>query len=226
MQRASLRKVCALAGLLVFAGYSAGCGNDGGATMQLQSCPANYQTCQGASDCVSACVCEGSQLASCEQRCGDGDKGGPYVGALDESEWSEDWEAFEREVLERSNAARAKGGCCGDEGCFGASPALELEPKLERSARSHARDMGRAMYFNHVSEDGRSPFDRMREAGFRGCAMGENIAAGQPTPSSVMDDWLKSPGHCKNILEPSFEQLGVGYYELDGQSVWVQNFGG
>jgi uncharacterized protein YkwD len=194
--------------------------------MQLQSCPANYQTCQGASDCVSGCVCEGSQLSSCEQRCGAGGNGGPYVSALDESEWDDDWKAFEREVLELSNAARVEGGCCGNEGCFPASAALELEPKLQRSARSHARDMARAMYFDHASEDGRSPFDRMREAGFRGCAMGENIAAGQPTPSSVMADWLKSPGHCKNILEPSFERLGVGYYELSGQHVWVQNFGG
>jgi uncharacterized protein YkwD len=212
--------LAALVGLPI----EAGCGDGGGAAMQLQSCPDGYQTCQGTSDCVSSCACEGSQLAACMQECDA--NGGPYVGALDEREWSDDWEAFEREVLELTNTARAAGGCCGGEGCFPASQPLELDEKLRRSSRSHARDMARAMYFNHGSEDGRSPFDRMREAGFRGCAMGENIAAGQPTPQSVMDDWLTSPGHCKNIREPNFEQLGVGYYEAGTQSVWVQNFGG
>jgi uncharacterized protein YkwD len=168
-------------------------------------------------------VCDGAQLDDCVQRCG-GD--GPYVSALDEGEWSDDWQAFEREVLELTNAARTKGGCCADEGCFPPSQALALDPQLRRSARAHARDMADAKYFDHLSLDGRTPFDRMREAGFRGCAMGENIAAGQPTPASVMSDWLKSPGHCKNIREPAFEQLGVGFYELAPQRVWVQNFGG
>jgi len=221
MQHGSLAFALALVGLLF-----AGCGDGGGAAMQLQSCPEGHQTCQGTTDCVSGCVCQGSSLATCEQRCDGDGNGGPYVGALDEGEWSDEWAAFEREVLELTNTARAEGGCCGGEGCFAASHALELEPKLRRSARAHARDMGRAMYFDHSSRDGRSPFDRMREAGFRGCAMGENIAAGQPTPRSVMDDWLQSPGHCKNLLEPSFEQLGVGYHEAASQSVWVQNFGG
>ena len=215
---------CSPSVLFLLAGSAlAGC-DSGDPAQQLQECPANYQTCQGADECVSGCVCEGTQLAACMKQCGG--NGGPYVGELDESAWTEDWESFEAEVLELSNAARAKGGCCGDEGCFPASRALALDDRLRSSARSHARDMGEQGYFDHESKDGRSPFDRMREAGYRGCAMGENIAAGQPTPASVMDDWMHSPGHCSNILQPSFERIGIGFYEQGSQSVWVQNFGG
>ena len=190
-----------------------------------KSCPADFQTCDGADDCVSSCVCNGDELATCESSCRA--HGGPYVSALDDSAWSEDWVAFEDEVLSLTNQERLKGGCCGDEGCFDPSSPLSFNDRLRRSARSHAEDMAEQQYFSHDSKDGRSPFDRMREAGYRGCAMGENIAAGQPTPASVMDDWIHSPGHCANILQPGFKQLGVGYYErTDGQPIWVQNFGG
>jgi uncharacterized protein YkwD len=42
-----------------------------------------------------------------------------------------------------------------------------------------------------------------------------------------MDDWIHSPGHCANILQPGFKVIGVGYFEReDGQPIWVQNFGG
>lgn len=194
------------------------------AAQQVQACPAGVETCQGADDCVSGCVCEGSMLATCMDRCGG--RGGPYVSALDQGEWRDAWTAFEDEVLTLTNAARAAGGCCGDEGCFPPSEPLVLDARLRRAARAHARDMGTQEYFDHRSPDGRTPFDRMREAGFQRCAMGENIAAGQPTPQSVMDDWMNSDGHCANILQPSFELLGVGYYEHDEQSEWVQNFGG
>jgi uncharacterized protein YkwD len=128
-----------------------------------------------------------------------------------------------------TNAERARGGCCGDEGCFDPTPALESDDLLQSSARSHAVDMAENAYFAHESRDGRSPFDRMREAGFRGCALGENIAAGQETPEDVVQAWRESPGHCANMLSPNFTHIGVGYRpapQQDTRHVWVQNFGG
>jgi uncharacterized protein YkwD len=84
-------------------------------------------------------------------------------------------------------------------------------------------------YFDHVTPEGLDPFDRMREAGYQGCAMGENIAGGQQSPREVVEGWLDSPGHCANMLEAHYEELGVGYFR-DAQSglehLWVQNFGG
>ncbi|MDR1914821.1 MAG: CAP domain-containing protein [Clostridiales bacterium] len=54
---------------------------------------------------------------------------------------------------------------------------------------------------------------------------GENIAAGQPTPESVMDAWMDSPGHAENILRPDFSHIGVGYSRspMHG-TLWSQEF--
>ena len=42
-------------------------------------------------------------------------------------------------------------------------------------------------------------------------AIGENIAAGQRTPQDVVDGWIASDGHCANLMNPNFEELGTGY---------------
>ena len=192
----------------------------------MTGCSDDVHTCQGG-DCYAQCVCENRTGGSCEQRCG----GAPNVRVadLDEDAWSTAWTHFEDEVLDLTNAARAKRGCCGKEGCFDAAPALHLDARLRRAARVHAMDMADNDYFDHNDQEGRSPFDRMREAGFDGCAMGENIAEGQPTPEEVVQDWLDSPGHCANIRQPLFDALGVGYSESSDPAaspVWVQAFGG
>lgn len=192
----------------------------------MTGCSDDVHTCQGG-DCYAECVCENRSVATCEQRC----EGGPQlrVADLDEDAWSAAWARFEDEVLDRTNAARAERGCCGDEGCFAPAPALHLDARLRSAARLHAKDMADNGYFDHDNLEGRSPFDRMREAGFDGCAMGENIAEGQPTPQDVVQDWLGSPGHCANMRQPMFDALGVGYYERPDETappVWVQAFGG
>jgi uncharacterized protein YkwD len=83
-------------------------------------------------------------------------------------------------------------------------------------------------YFDHTSQDGRSPFDRMRGAGYKGGLMGENIAAGQPTPAAVMDAWMHSPGHRANILNCGYKVIGIGVFTLAGSPYriyWTQDFG-
>src|SRR5689334_10039219 len=129
----------------------AGCDEQSPLQRVSKSCPANFQTCDGADDCVSSCVCNGDELANCEKSCKA--SGGPYVSELDESSWGDDWVAFEDQVLALTNQARLKGGCCGGEGCFDPSPALAFDEKLRRSARSHAEDMGTQQYFAHDSKD-------------------------------------------------------------------------
>ena len=51
--------------------------------------------------------------------------------------------------------------------------------------------------------------------------IGENIAMGQITPAEVVRDWMNSPGHRANILDPSYVYIGVGYCN----DHWVQQFG-
>jgi uncharacterized protein YkwD len=187
------------------------------------TCDANG-SCELTNDCYSGCYCEHQDTVRCESECG---PRGVRVQDLDEAQWRSEWVAFEDEVLDRTNAARTRGGCCGDEGCLAAAPVLVLDPALRHSARAHAWDMDQRRYFDHDTPGGLTPFDRMREAGFRGCALGENIAAGQETPERVVNAWLESPGHCSNMLSEAFQKLGVGYHPSSTQRhVWVQNFGG
>jgi len=113
-------------------------------------------------------------------------------------------------------------------------PPLKGESHLEAAAQAHAEDMAILDYFDHQSLDGRSPWDRLEEAGYVFHAAGENIAAGQSTPEDVVDGWMNSPGHRANILNPSFRELGVGYHLEEGDTFpgpygygcyWVQDFG-
>lgn len=128
--------------------------------------------------------------------------------------------AQEQQVLELTNAQRRQHGC----------GALSLDSSLVEAAGRHASDMVRRKYFDHTSPDGKSPFDRMKDAGYRGSSMGENIAVGYGSPQAVVDGWMKSEGHRKNILNCDYNRLGVGYDSGQvkpdwGNGSWVQNFG-
>nr|WP_300151815.1 CAP domain-containing protein [Propionicimonas sp.] len=132
---------------------------------------------------------------------------------------------LEAEVLRLVNAARAKKRKCGST-TYKAVPALRANATLAKVAAAHSADMAAKSYFSHYSRNGDSPFDRMKDAGYRYSSAGENIAAGYRTPSSVVNAWLKSKGHCKNIMKKSYKQLGVGHATggLYG-SYWTQDFG-
>jgi uncharacterized protein YkwD len=128
-------------------------------------------------------------------------------------------------VLEEVNRVRAAGAVCGGEP-MPPVPPLERDVLLEHAARLHSLDMAEQGYFSHESLDGRRPADRIAAAGFMGTVVGENIAMGYRTVSEVMAGWLSSPGHCRNIMDPDFQFLGVGYAEGADGTRWTQNFGG
>ncbi|MCA9654177.1 MAG: CAP domain-containing protein [Myxococcales bacterium] len=143
------------------------------------------------------------------------------------SDWTPMDSAFEQEVLELVNEARAQARSCGGES-FDATSALSMEPRLRCAARVHSLDMATRGFFDHVNPDGETPFDRIEEAGYQFQAAGENIAAGQTSPAEVVAGWLDSPGHCSNIMSPDYVHIGVGYvYTESGQypHYWTQTFG-
>ena len=77
--------------------------------------------------------------------------------------------------------------------------------------------------FDHTRPDGSSCFSVLDDVEWS--AVGENIAAGQPTPEEVVECWMNSDGHRANILNPSFNKIGVGYATGgDYGSYWVQLF--
>lgn len=90
----------------------------------------------------------------------------------------------------------------------GAGP-LQFDPDVIKTARLKARDMVEKNYFSHQSPTYGSPFDMMRQFGVVFKTAGENIA-GNSTVKGAFDAWMKSEGHRKNILNPSFNYAGYG----------------
>lgn len=134
---------------------------------------------------------------------------------------------FEREVLRLINAERAQGGVCGGR-AFPPSSPLNHQAQLHKAARAHGIAMSRRGFFDHVGPDGDTPRERINNTGYQGRMWGENIAAGQRSPRSVVRAWMESPGHCQNILNPTFKEIGISFI-FEGSSryktYWVQAFG-
>lgn len=129
-------------------------------------------------------------------------------------------------VVELVNEARSRPRRCGSKR-YGAAPPLDVSRTLNDAASGHARDMARRKYFEHRGRDGSEPRDRVLRAGYRFRLTGENIAFGPESAEEVVAGWLKSPGHCENIMDPRFEDIGVGFASgrSRGHLYWVQNFG-
>ncbi|HET9864270.1 MAG TPA: CAP domain-containing protein [Steroidobacteraceae bacterium] len=134
--------------------------------------------------------------------------------------------AIRARVVALVNAARGHARRCGRER-FAAAPPLSVSRKLNDAAAAHARDMLRRKYFDHRGSDGSRPRDRVLRTGYRFRLTGENIALGPQSAEEVVAGWLDSPGHCANIMEPRFREIGVGLAKgkKRGQVYWVQTFG-
>ena len=99
--------------------------------------------------------------------------------------------------------------------------AVVWNSQLETAALMHSKDMLTNNYFGHTALDGSSPGDRIRQAGYIWRKYGENIAKGYSTEQEVINAWILSEDHCKNIMDPDFREMGVaraGVY-------WTQEFG-
>ncbi|MGD6834022.1 CAP domain-containing protein [Sutcliffiella halmapala] len=118
----------------------------------------------------------------------------------------------EQKVIELTNAERRKNGLSD----------LKADSALSNVAREKSKDMKAKNYFSHTSPTYGSPFDMMRDFGITYNTAGENIAMGQRSPEEVVQAWMNSEGHRKNILNGNFTHIGVGYVE-DG-NYWTQMF--
>ncbi len=133
------------------------------------------------------------------------------------------WLPMEIQVLEIVNQRRSEGATCGGQSMPPAPP-VDFDDNLRMAAFLHSKDMADNNYFSHTGLDGSSPGQRMARQGASAYG-GENIAAGQGSPSSVMSSWMQSPGHCSNLMNARWTKLGVGY--ATGGSYghyWTQNF--
>jgi uncharacterized protein YkwD len=104
---------------------------------------------------------------------------------------------------------------------------LTLNNQLGQAAQNHTNDMVSKSYFSHTSPSGGTMTSRVNATGYRYSAIGENIAAGSSTANATMTQWMNSPGHRANILNPKFRELGVGFAPSNDQYryYWTQVFG-
>ena len=133
-----------------------------------------------------------------------------------------------RIILDLVNAARAQPRRCGDRQ-FGPAQPLGWHPDLAEAALAHSSDMAAHRQFSHRGSDGSEAAQRATRAGYRWTHIGENIAAGQTSPQEAVEGWLDSPGHCANLMNPQFSEMGAGYAvsraRLPGFPYWTQVFG-
>lgn len=123
-------------------------------------------------------------------------------------------------MLQLVNEARSKGCQCGDT-YYPAAPSLLWNDQLATAAFTHSNDMYENDYFSHTALDGSNGGIRIQRAGYAWRTYGENIAMGYRTEKEVVDGWLQSPGHCKNIMNKSFKEVGVARVG----TYWTQEFG-
>jgi uncharacterized protein YkwD len=123
-------------------------------------------------------------------------------------------------LLQIVNEVRKKGCQCGDQ-WYPSAPPVVWNDQLENAAVQHSTDMYQKKYFSHTSQDGTNAGVRIDAVGYRWKTYGENIAMGYRNEKEVVEGWVKSPGHCRNIMNKDFKEMGVA----KAGSYWTQDFG-
>lgn len=122
--------------------------------------------------------------------------------------------SFAERVVELVNQERLANG--------GLAP-LKKVALLDTSAEAHSTNMATRDFFAHCDLDtGDDPVDRVQATGYVPSRVGENIAAGQGSPESVMASWMASSGHRSNILNLFVTEIGVGYFEQVGDTANIR----
>lgn len=122
--------------------------------------------------------------------------------------------ANEMEVVRLVNIERQKAGLSN----------FRASSELSNVARAKSKDMAVNNYFSHTSPTYGSPFEMMKSFGISYKTAGENIAKGYSSAAAVVRGWMNSQGHRDNILNPSFNTIGVGAYSGNGSTYWTQMF--
>lgn len=123
-------------------------------------------------------------------------------------------------MLYKVNRLRIQGCYCGGEYMPPAQKVI-WDDILYTSALSHATEMKRKNFFSHFSARGLDIGDRLDRFGYPWQVAGENLGEGQRSFREVMNDWIDSPSHCRMLMNPKVEEMGVARHS----KYWVQHFG-
>ncbi len=130
-----------------------------------------------------------------------------------------------QELLNMTNQQRAKYGKKTTTKRKGAEP-LVWNQTLADAAKVQANYLIKKNKLSHTGANGSNVGMRVKKLGYKWIAVSENLAIGQITLKEVIQDWMQSPGHRRNILEPAFTEFGAAVVvSSKGQLIWVQVFG-
>lgn len=155
--------------------------------------------------------------------------GGPFnLGPTSQITIDQCMDDGDKRMLTLVNTAREAGAVCGSD-TMPAQPALAWNCLLDAAALGHSDSMATNDFHAHTSPvDGSTAGDRIRATGYTPRTWGENIAAGYADEDRVMEGWLASSGHCTNLLNAGYTEMGAGFSENAGSTYgiyWTQNFG-
>jgi len=104
--------------------------------------------------------------------------------------------------------------------------ALQRFPEIDRIARAHSRDMAQRHYLSHVSPEGRNPVDRLYAGGVSGftlAAENAGMTSRQDPNTEILQGWLHSEDHRRNLYAPPFNATGIGVAQApDGTFYYTQ----
>lgn len=123
------------------------------------------------------------------------------------------------EMLSAVNDVRAQARACGGDRYPAAAP-LVWNDRLGAAAERHSSDMAGRGFFSHTGSDGSGPGARATEAGYSWRSVAENIARTNTSVGAVVDAWVESPGHCHNLMDPRFAEMGAA----EEGGLWTQVF--
>ena len=183
---------------------------------------------EGNESCVFGAPCQGHAMTAClEFPSGEVEILGEHYCDL-ETDWPAYRERLELEVVVLMNQHRAAGAVCGEESMAPADP-LAMNVILWCAARRYSRKMVDERFFDHFCPEGGSFDARIRDEGYEGgYPMAENIGMGSRASAEIVAGWMSSPGHCRNIMNASHAEAGVGFDDSasDFGPVWTLKLAG
>ncbi len=102
-------------------------------------------------------------------------------------------------------------------------PPLKWDDALAIAAHAHSLRMAQQNTLSHQFPGEPDVSSRSKQAGARFNSIGENVAMGS-TAAGIHDQWMKSPPHRRNLLDPDFNSVGIAVVEHGGILFATEDF--
>jgi uncharacterized protein YkwD len=181
-----------------------GCCPAGCTNANDSDCPPPNDPCSGVNACANADQC-------CPSGCFFDTDNDCLLDCRNAATWPRAWTDFEVEVVRLFNVHRAAGADCRTQGVFPPAPALTMHTLVHQASRCHSVDQWENGFMSHTGSDGSTLGQRLTREGYNWSAVGENVARGQSTPANVVNSWMSSDGHCRNIMNSNYVHVGIGF---------------